>query len=55
MGEQFRLNEEPTELRPQMEMKFGCLDEFSGADDLYRVLNCRRLARRPPALAGGER
>lgn len=39
MGEQFRLNEEPTELRPQMETTFGCLDEFSGADDLYRVLN----------------
>lgn len=39
MSEQFRLAEEHTELRPQLEMRFGCLDEFSGADDLNRVLD----------------
>jgi len=38
-GERFRLKERPETLRGQMETTFGCLDEFSGADDLHRVLD----------------
>jgi hypothetical protein len=39
MGEEFRLKGEPAELGPRLEEDFGCLDEFSGADDLNRVLD----------------
>lgn len=38
MGEEFRLKDEPAELGPRLEEDFGRLDEFSGADDLNRVL-----------------
>ncbi len=39
MGEQFHFKGEPPELGPRLEQDFGCLDEFSGADDLHRVLD----------------
>jgi hypothetical protein len=39
MGEEFRLKGEPVELGRRLEEDFGCLDEFSGADDLNRVLD----------------
>jgi hypothetical protein len=39
MGEEFRLKGEPTKLGRRLEEDFGCLDEFSGADDLNRVLD----------------
>jgi hypothetical protein len=39
MGEEFRLKGEPAELGPRLEEDFGCLDQFSGADDLNRVLD----------------
>jgi hypothetical protein len=39
MGEEFRLKGEPLELGQRLEEDFGCLDEFSGADDLNRVLD----------------
>ncbi|HEX7244110.1 MAG TPA: hypothetical protein VF245_00920 [Solirubrobacterales bacterium] len=44
MGERFRLKEEPGALRPRLETSFACLDEFSGADDLHRVLDRLREA-----------
>ena len=39
MGEEFRLKGEPTELGPRLEEDFGCLDQFSCADDLNRILD----------------
>lgn len=39
MGEVFRIKLEPAALRAQLEEDFGFLDEFSGADDLNRVLH----------------
>lgn len=39
MAEVFRFKLEPAELRSRLEEDFGCLDEFSGADDLNRVLD----------------
>jgi hypothetical protein len=46
MGEEFLLkDEERKDLRDQLEQHYGCLDEFSGADDLNRVLDELRGAR----------
>jgi|GEM_PF-1949675 len=39
MAEVFRIKLEAAELPPRLEEDFGCLDEFSGADDLNRVLD----------------
>jgi hypothetical protein len=44
MGGEFRLKGEPIELRTRLEHDLGCLDEFSGADDLSRVLDELRWA-----------
>ena len=38
MGEQFRLDQEAKDLCPELERRFGYLDQFSGAGDLHRVL-----------------
>lgn len=38
MGEVFAIKGDPARLRTQLEEDFCCLDEFSGADDLNRVL-----------------
>ena len=38
MGEEFRLRGGLTELGPRLGEDLGCLDLFSGADDLHRVL-----------------
>lgn len=39
MAEQFRLKREPEELRSDLESRIACLDAFSGADDIHRVLD----------------
>jgi hypothetical protein len=39
MAEAFSIKGDPAELRSRLEEDFGCLDEFSGADDLNRVLD----------------
>ena len=39
MGDVFAVKGDAAELVPRLEEDFGCLDEFSGADDLNRLLD----------------
>lgn len=39
MDQTFRIKGEPTELGRRLEHDFGCLDQFSSADDLNRLLD----------------
>ena len=44
MGDVFTIKGDAVELGPRLESDFGCLNEFSGADDLNRLLDALRQA-----------